>query len=138
MRVVYVRCPSCNKVLSNKELIYQSMIKSGISAKQTLDELELEVCCRIRMLGHTDVSNDILEQKYYNFINPLTPPPKLDANNFPELNSEYISKNQQKEARMVENNRVLNEGINGFSGSGFGESGFNRGLFADDEDIKII
>lgn len=83
MRVVYVRCPTCNKVLSNKEYLYQSMIKTGTSAKDALDHLELEVCCRIRMLGHADVSNDILEQKHYNFMNTLNPPPKLNDQNFP-------------------------------------------------------
>lgn len=91
MRLVYVRCPTCNKVIANKEQIYQDMLKSNFSRKDALDALELDICCRVRMLGHVDLAKDMLEQKYYNFINPLTPPPQTSSiTQFP-----FISQSRQ-------------------------------------------
>ena len=90
LRFVYVRCPTCNRVLANKEYLYQQMISNDISIKEALDSLGLvNICCRARMMSHVDSSKDMLEQKYYNYIAPLNPPPELSSlNEYPELNDE--------------------------------------------------
>jgi len=85
-----VRCPTCNRVLANKEYLYQQMISNEISIKEALDSLGLlSICCRARMMGHVDSSKDMLEQKYYNYIAPLNPPPQLSSiSEYPNLNNE--------------------------------------------------
>lgn len=115
-RVVYVRCPTCNKVLANKEHLYQEMLRKGHTRKYALDELELDICCRIRMLGHVDLTDELLTQKYYNFINPLNPPPEITSNvDFPYLSANHDLMNEQTQ----------------FSGNG-------GSVFNYDEDIKIL
>ena len=81
MRIVYIRCPTCNNVLANKEYLYQKMNSEGkYTIKEILDLLELtKMCCRSRMMAHVDISKEMLEQKYYNCINPLTPPPETSS-----------------------------------------------------------
>ena len=119
-RVVYVRCPTCNKVLANKEHIYQELLKQGHSRKYALDELELDICCRIRMLGHVDLTDELLNQKYYNFINPLNPPPDTTSKiDFPFFNNgdDLHGMNEQTYSNT--------------------QSQFNS-VFGYEEDIKII
>lgn len=120
-RVVYVRCPTCNKVLANKEHIYQDLLRKGHTRKYALDELQLDICCRIRMLGHVDLTDELLNQKYYNFINPLNPPPDTSS----KIEFPYLDQDNDHH-----NNRMMNEQI--YSQTQFG------GVFGYEDDIKIL
>lgn len=119
-RIVYTRCPTCNKVLANKEHIYQQLLREGHTRKYALDELELDICCRIRMLGHVDLTDELLNQKYYNFITPLNPPPELDSKSeFP-----YLNGNINYSADNVDYSET--------------QSLFKQSFFNFDDDMKII
>ena len=94
-RMIYVRCPTCGTVLGNKEPIYHDLLRQKGSLKMTrkeiLDKLNLEICCRTRMLGHIDIANYVLQQPYYDHINDLPPPPDSNTLNshehFPSLDT---------------------------------------------------
>ena len=125
-RVVYVRCPTCNKVLANKEHIYQELLRQGHTRKYALDELGLDICCRIRMLGHVDLTDELLNQKYYNFINPLNPPPDTSSkNDFP-----YLGNNDHDHSGM-------NELTYSNTQSRLADNSFGN-MFDNEDDIKIL
>lgn len=117
-RVVYVRCPTCNKVLANKEHIYQELLRQGHTRKYALDELELDKCCRIRMLGHVDLTDELLNQKYYNFINPLVPPPDTKS----KIEFPYFDTTDDHQSTMTE--QIY--------------SNTQQSFFNYDDDIKIL
>ena len=103
LRFIYIRCPTCNRVLANKEYLYQQMLSNEVSIKEALDSLGiLSICCRARMMSHVDSSKDMLEQKYYNYIAPLNPPPQLSSlNDYPNLENSIGERFEEGEGSVV-------------------------------------
>ena len=60
--LIPVRCYSCNKVVGNKWISYNKKLDEGISAKDALDQLDLNrFCCRRMILAHVELIDKLLE-----------------------------------------------------------------------------
>ena len=57
-----VRCYTCNAVLANLYVKYESDTRSGISEKTSMDSLGVHrMCCRRMFLGHVDLVEDLVK-----------------------------------------------------------------------------
>jgi DNA-directed RNA polymerase I, II, and III subunit RPABC5 len=60
--LIPVRCYNCGSVLGNKWARYCSLLKSGKTTAEALDELKIKkMCCRMNILGHVNSIDAILE-----------------------------------------------------------------------------
>jgi DNA-directed RNA polymerase I, II, and III subunit RPABC5 len=56
-----VRCFTCNKIIGNKELLYEKYLKEGYTSKDTLDMIGMNrICCRRMFLGHVNIIDQLL------------------------------------------------------------------------------
>jgi len=59
--IIPVRCFTCNKVIGNKWIKFQSYLESGLSKDSALEHVGLHrYCCRRMFLGHIELIDQLL------------------------------------------------------------------------------
>lgn len=61
MSLLPVRCFTCNKIIGNKDIIYNNYLESGMTPNDALNKLGINrICCRRMFLGHVNVIDKLL------------------------------------------------------------------------------
>ena len=60
--LIPVRCFTCSRIVGNKWELYKKLTEEGMSNKEALDQLGLEMyCCRRMLLGHIDLVDQLVK-----------------------------------------------------------------------------
>jgi DNA-directed RNA polymerase I, II, and III subunit RPABC5 len=61
MSLIPVRCFTCNKIIGNKDILYNQYLESGMTPKDALDKMGVtRICCRRIFLGHVNIIDKLL------------------------------------------------------------------------------
>ena len=67
VRMLPIRCYTCNKVLGNKGQTFENMKNTGVDLEDVWKALGLtRQCCKTIMLTHVDLTNEIMKYEDYN------------------------------------------------------------------------
>lgn len=59
--MIPIRCFTCNKVIADKWVKYESHLQNGMTKDKALDSIGLlRYCCRRMFLGHVDLTDQLL------------------------------------------------------------------------------
>ena len=67
VRMLPVRCYTCNKVLGNKGATFEKMKNSGVEMKEIWEKLGLtRQCCKTIMITYVDLTDQMMQYEDYN------------------------------------------------------------------------
>ena len=82
MRMLPIRCFTCNKVLANKGTTFEALKSEGKEYSEIWKTLGLSrMCCQVIMMSHVDTTDDMMEYDEYNpckYVEIRRHPPSVD------------------------------------------------------------